>query len=411
MLGAEVRDVVEDGGADRLQEPTRLDARLLVAGVGPGLRAIVALPEEVAGQVGVARVELVPRIAVEVPLGLEEGLERCLVVEVPSLGAVEVHQLRDLQRPALAVEGLGLSYDVARLPRELGLDMRRLGERGGQCAGLVEGEVEVLGRGDLLACELAQRLGGPGVADRGAQRQERSMELGPELRRLFALVRADSGEVAADPAAELERRPQVGVDILRDVVPLAGDDGLEGARVLADDDLCEHAGGAERPGPQGRQPLEVARDLVAPAPGGARLVVAAKGSVLLAEDMPGVLLEIVALPDPSVGLVDLGELAAAAPPEDDVHHHRRAGDGLAAPPVVARQAVGAEEVVAQQYLLAQAPVQVAAEEPRRDQEDADAPGHQEVEGAAHEVGVGALLRVERVGILAGHRAALAVGRV
>jgi hypothetical protein len=65
----------------------------------------------------------------------------------------------------------------------------------------------------------------------------------------------------------------------------------------------------------------------------------------------------------------------------------------------------------QEQLLAQAPAHVPAEEPRRDEEHADAAGHEQIEGPPHEVGVGALLLVEVVWIFAGHDAALAVGRV
>src|SRR5690606_19682119 len=146
--------------------------------------------------------------------------------------------------------------------------------------------------------------------------------------------------------------------------------------------------------------LEVTRDLVAPAPRHAGLVVAGERTVLVTEDVVRVMLEVVAIEDEVVGLVDLGELAAAAAPEDDVHHHRRAGHRLAA-----------LAVVPPQQLLAQAAVEVAAEEAGGDQEHAYAAGDQEVERAAHEVREGALLLIKIVGVLAGHRAALAVGRV
>jgi hypothetical protein len=78
---------------------------------------------------------------------------------------------------------------------------------------------------------------------------------------------------------------------------------------------------------------------------------------------------------------------------------------------VARQAERAEQVVTTQQLLAQAAVQGAAEEAGGDEEHADAARDQQVERAAHEIGVGALLFIKLVGILAGHLAALAVGRV
>jgi hypothetical protein len=125
----------------------------------------------------------------------------------------------------------------------------------------------------------------------------------------------------------------------------------------------------------------------------------------------GELLEVLAVGDELVGGVDLAELAAAAAPDQQVHDDRGAGHGLAAAQVVARQAEGAEQVVAPQQLLAQAAVEVAAQEAGGHEEHADAAGHEQVERAAHEVRVGALLLVKFVGVLAGHLAALAVGRV
>jgi hypothetical protein len=78
---------------------------------------------------------------------------------------------------------------------------------------------------------------------------------------------------------------------------------------------------------------------------------------------------------------------------------------------VAGEAERREQVMPQEQLLAQAPAHVPAEEPRRDEEHADAAGHEQIERPPHEVGVGALLLVEVVRIFAGHDAALAVGRV
>src|SRR5690606_6632390 len=137
-------------------------------------------------------------------------------------------------------------------------------------------------------------------------------ELGPELHRLLVVL-ADGGAVAADADAELQRRPERVVDPLGDLVG-AGDDALEHGRRPGRDDRREHAGGADRPGPERRQRGQLARDLVTPAPGRAGLVVAAKRAVLDAEDVLGGPVEVGALEDLVIGLVDLGELAAAALP-------------------------------------------------------------------------------------------------
>jgi hypothetical protein len=271
---------------------------------------------------------------------------------------------------------------------------------------------QVLGGWQLAAAfgELDERPVAPGIADVLAEVLEILAELGPELGRPVRFVGADDRQVAADAAAELEGRTQPLVDVGRDVVALLGD-ALDGPHVLPNGDAPQHAGGAQRPRVKRGKPPELAGHAVAPAPRHARLVVTRERAVLFAEDAGLLAGEVIPVDDELVGLVDLGQLAAAAPPEDHVHHDRGAGHSLPALRIVAGEAKRREQVMAQEQLLAQAPAHVPAEEPRGDEEHADAAGHEQIERPPHEVGVGALLLVECVRIFAGHDASLAVGRV
>src|SRR5690606_19902626 len=105
---------------------------------------VVALPEIVAGQVGVARQQLIPSVAVDVPLGGEQGLEGGLGRERAALAPMKTHELRDGQRALLAEERLGLGDDVVWLAGELRRDGRRLAQRGDDAAGLLEGVEDLL---------------------------------------------------------------------------------------------------------------------------------------------------------------------------------------------------------------------------------------------------------------------------
>jgi hypothetical protein len=342
----DVGDVLEHRRLDRVEQAPDLDARLLVAAGRPRLGAVVTRPQLVAREVRVAGVELIPRVAVEVPLGLDQGRERVLPRAGASLLGVKLEELLDRQLAVRAKQQLGLGHDVIGGAGELGLDPRRLAERRDQGAAPVEGVEDLLGGLEAaLAGQLAQ-LGRPrGVPEAGREVSQRGVQLGPQRVHPIGLVGAQGGEVAVDAGAELERVAQVADDIHGDAV-VAADDGLEVAR-LSRGDHVEHAARADGSRGEGREPRgELARHLVAPARGLAGLVLAAERAVLHAEQVVLVLDEVVALVDVAVGLVDLGQLAAAAAPEDHVHHDGGAGHVLVALAVVARQAEGAEEVVA-----------------------------------------------------------------
>jgi hypothetical protein len=227
-----------------------------------------------------------------------------------------------------------------------------------------------------------------------------------------AFVVADGGEVATDAAAEGEGGALGFGGVLGDRFVGAGDDALEGGDLVVNDG-AERAGFAERALDEGREALEVTGDAVAPAAlaGDAGLLLAVALAVDGAEDVGRGALEVVAVDDELVVGVDLGELAAAAAPEEQVHHDVGAGDEVAAAGGLAREAKGGREVVAQEQLLADAAVAVAGEEAGGDEEDAEAARGEQVEGAAHEVDVGAVFFVEGVGVLEGCGAAFAVGRV
>ena len=149
MVGTEIREVVEDRGRDRLEEAADLNSGLLVARSCACGRAIVAGPELVAGEVCIGREELVPGVAVERPLGREESREGLFLLESAALRAVEVEERVDGQRAPLPKERLGLGDDVVGLPRETGLDPRRLLERGRKRPAALEGVEELLGGDDV----------------------------------------------------------------------------------------------------------------------------------------------------------------------------------------------------------------------------------------------------------------------
>ncbi len=155
MLRVDVREVVEHRGLDGLEQAPDLHTRLLVALLGPRRGEVVAGPEVEAGEVGVAWEQLVPCIAVEVPVGGEQGGDRVGLGERAALLPVEGHELRDGQRALLAKQRLGLGEDVAGLARVLRRHGRRLAQRLDQFAGLVEGRQDLL-RGGALA-DLGER--------------------------------------------------------------------------------------------------------------------------------------------------------------------------------------------------------------------------------------------------------------
>jgi hypothetical protein len=235
------------------------------------------------------------------------------------------------------------------------------------------------------------------------------VQLGPQLGGLFV---ADGGEVATDAATEGEGGALGFGGVLGDRFVGAGDDALEGGGLVMNDG-AERAGLAERALDERREALEVAGDAVAPAAlaGDAGLLLAVALAVDGAEDVGREALEVVAVDDELVVGVDLGELAAAAAPEEQVHHDVGAGHEVAAAGGLAREAKGGREVMAQQQLLADAAVAVAGEEAGGDEEHAEAARGEQVEGAAHEVDVGAVFFVKGVGVLEGCGAAFAVGRV
>jgi hypothetical protein len=124
-----------------------------------------------------------------------------------------------------------------------------------------------------------------------------------------------------------------------------------------------------------------------------------------------VLLEIVALEDEAVARVDLPELAAAGAPDQHVDDIVRTRKQVLAGGALAREAKRDLEVVAQQHPLAQLAVGRAGQEAGGDHEHAEAARDQQIEAAAHEVGVGRPLLVVGVLVLPGILAAAAVGRV
>jgi len=121
--------------------------------------------------------------------------------------------------------------------------------------------------------------------------------------------------------------------------------------------------------------------------------------------------EVLALEDEIIVGVDLAELAAAAAPHQQVHHDEGPRHEQAVLRVVAREAESAGEVVAPQQLLPHGSHGLAGHEPRGDQKHTHAAGHEQVERAAHEVRERGALLIKFVGVLEGHRAALAKWRV
>ncbi|MFY0531655.1 hypothetical protein [Nannocystis pusilla] len=75
----------------------------------------MAVPQFAAGHVGVARHQLVPRGAVEVPLGGEQRSDRLCWAEGAALLRVEHHELRDRQGALLTEQRFRLGDDVVGL--------------------------------------------------------------------------------------------------------------------------------------------------------------------------------------------------------------------------------------------------------------------------------------------------------
>jgi hypothetical protein len=247
-----------------------------------------------------------------------------------------------------------------------------------------------------------------------ANASERCVQFVPQLRGALRLIRGHDGEVAADAVAQLDRRAQLTLDVIGDPLGLPRDHGAHLLRRV-EHDRAELAGDAQRALLERWEALEVADDLVAPGLLaltllGARLL-ADHGALGDAEHMAWESGEVVALEDEVVVGVDLAELAAAAAPHQQVHHDVGPGHEQAVLRVVARDTEGAGEVVTPQQFLPHGPHGLARQKPRGDQEHAHATGHEQVEGATHEIREGPALFVKFVGVLEGHRPALAVGRI
>ena len=127
----------------------------------------------------------------------------------------------------------------------------------------------------------------------------------------------------------------------------------------------------------------------------------------LAEDVARELVVVAALEDELVGLVDLGEHPAARAEDQDVGHDVGEGEDLVGEPERGC------EVVAPEHLLAQRPVVLAraGEESGRDDVDPEAARAEQVEAAAEEVVVRALVAVAPVRVLGPRLVARAVRRV
>jgi hypothetical protein len=246
--------------------------------------------------------------------------------------------------------------------------------------------VAVVGREGRRALEVLQRLG----------------QLGPQAGRARVLG-GDQREVAVDAAAEVQRLAQVVAGVARRLVHVARDG--RDRRDLEGRQVGDRAALADRPRGERGEAGEVADHGVAPT------LLARLLLDLGAEDVRGVLFKIVALEDEAVAWIDLPELAAAGAPEEHVHDIVRTRKQVLARGALAREAKRDLEVVTQQHPLAQLSVGRAGQKAGWDHEHAEAARDQQIEAAAHEVGVGRPLLVVRVLVLPGILAATAVRRV
>ena len=346
VLRIDVRDVLEHGGLDGVEEALDLHGGLLVAERGAGGRTVMTRPQLVAGGVGSERVEL---LFVAVPVGGVELRQHGQAVAHAAGLDVEGGELVDGQRALVAKQQLGLGDDVVGSALVSQLDLGRVGESGDQLTGLLEGGQELLCGGPLLLVgEGAQRFPAPGVAAGLGQRGhadevvKRGAQLGPQRGGLLVTVQ---GEESADALAESEGDALGLGRVLGDRFILDGH-ALEGGRLTAAD-RAELARLAQRALIERGQAREVAADAVAPGAlaGDAGLLLAVARAIDGAEDVLRELLEVVTVEDELVARVDRPQLTAAAAPEDQVHHDVGAGDEVAAIRGLAREAEGGGEVV------------------------------------------------------------------
>ena len=357
--------------------------------------------------------QLIPVVAVEVPLGGEQQAQHVVAVEEAALRLVERLQLGQGQVAAGAVQVLGLGDHVARLRAKLRLDVRRDGQTRGELAGLLV-RAEKSRRECAPLRERAQLGPTPRVAVVGPQcggmleAAQRLGQLGPQADRARVLG-GDEREVAVDAAAEVQRLAQVDPRVAGLVVHVAGDG--RDRRDLKGSEVGDGAALAHGPRREGGEAIEVADHGVASAllrgrAGGADVMLD-----LGAEDVVGLLAEILAGQDGGVARVDLAKLAAAGPPDQHVDDVAGAGEQVFAGAGLTREPEGDLEVMAQQDTLTQLLILRAGQEAGGDHEHPEAVRHEQVEAAAHEICVGGALLVVGVLVLEPVLAALAVRRV
>ncbi|MBK8649614.1 MAG: hypothetical protein IPN16_24345 [Gemmatimonadetes bacterium] len=343
----DVADVLEHRQIHRALEAAHLHLGLRVSGRTRG-GAVVLGPQH-AAEVGARRVQLVPVVAVEVPLRLEQLAEHERAIKQAALRFVERLELGDRQVAPRAVEVLGLGEHVARLGAKLRLDVRRLGDGRGELAGLLVGGQQALRQRAALG-QGAQLGPAPRVAVVGPQGR-RALEvlqglgeLAPQAGRARVLG-GDQREVAVDAAAEVQRLAQVVAGVARVLAHVARDG--RDRRDLEGRQVGDRAALADRPRGERGEAGEVADDGVAPT------LLARLLLDLGAEDVRGVFFKIVALEDEAVAWIDLPELPAAGAPEEHVHDIVRTRKQVLARAALAREAKRDLEVVTQQHPLAQ----------------------------------------------------------
>jgi hypothetical protein len=180
--------------------------------------AVVLGPQH-AAEVGARGDQLVPVVAVEVPLLVEQLADHEPAIEEAALRLVERLELVDRQAAPRAVEVLGLGEHVARLGAKLRLDVGRLRDGWRELAGLLVGGQQALRERAALG-QRAQLGPAPRVAVVGREGRralevlQRLGQLAPQAGRARVLG-GDQREVAVDAAAEVQRLAQVVAGVAR----------------------------------------------------------------------------------------------------------------------------------------------------------------------------------------------------